>query len=313
MARARSPILIFIASCFVACAGAPAQPDRGPEYRACKAGELEGCLSFAESRGEGAEERRDALVALQFACHLEHVPSCRKLGEWMQTEEQSTRGVEASNQACEAGDLRACVAIVDEMPRARAQPLLAEACEQNIGEACNQLAVLLGQGLRVSQNLEQRFELEEKACELDSAEGCVAAGQALVFGSGVEVDTRRGVELLERGCDEGAVAGCTVLARIFSDGMGVEADLERGRSYAQKAKGESPEDQLFVSTFVLHADGCARSLSIGCFNAAEMRRRGDEIERNITIARDLYREACRDDVQSACARVDDFEVAWEQP
>lgn len=280
----------------------------GSDYEACKAGEVQSCWDFAQSRSNAPQDQRDALVAYQFACHLEHPESCRKLGELMGVADESNRSALASRQGCDGGDLRACVALADEMPRVQARATLTKACDQDIGEACLKLAKIQGGNWRIQENLDQAFRLNLKACELEVYEGCVRAGQSLVFGSGVERDSAKGIELLEKACDANVVEGCLVLAKIFEDGMGVESDRERAAGYYELAKGEGPESRLFATTFILHADGCARSMALACFNAAEMRREGDEVERNVTIAHDLYREACRNDVSSACSKAGELEV-----
>lgn len=280
------------------CAAPGTHVPREASYDQCISGNGDSCFTYAESRANSS----DALVAYQFGCELGHAPSCREFGLIQGSEQFEGDAVsgEALESACDSGDVQACMATIDSLSRTRALEVLRKGCDEDLGLACVELARRERNALRLRGRLHEAIELEQRGCTLGAWQGCLAAGQALVFGSGIETDTTAGLDLLERACAQDP-QGCEVLAHIFEDGLNVEADSERAQAYRARARDhEIKPEAASRSLFVANAQACARGVGPGCFNAAQMRRDGVEVEQNPATARDLYSIGCSLEVDAAC-------------
>ena len=281
-------------------------------YRACVAGDLDACAAHAASGAESETSagQRAALVAYQYGCLLDHAPSCaglaRILGPVGGDPASGDRFLDALESACAGTEPSACVELARHSSGRRAQDLYRRACDADYGPGCFELGKTIRKIWKVEQQLTEGIALQEKACTLGTIDGCVAAGQAYLFGSGVEQDTARGLEMLERGCTKDEGAGCATLAGIYAEGIGVGADPERAQAYAdldarhRAAQEEKPNARALA--FVVYADACSHGDVLGCFDTAWFRAEGADVERNITLARHLFDDACQAGLQPACGR-----------
>jgi TPR repeat protein len=298
---------LIIAMAFLAGCRADQRPDVfGDDYRDCLDGNVEACFQHAQKREVGTdEERRSALVAYQYACFLDHAPSCGRLAFFYgEVDMQDRSTVEILRKACDGGDGRACTELAGRLPARRARKLYARACAADHAPGCEGEAVILRKQHRLAANLEEAQALSLQACDMGHAKACISAGQALVFGSGVATDRERGLELLERACTEEVGEGCMVLARIWQDGLGVPPDLARAEKYYAIAEThiDDPVASDPASAFVVYVNACNFGDLLGCFNAAWFLAEGAQVRRNISTSRELFQRACEGRVALACER-----------
>ncbi len=286
------------------CRDDPRQDVFGGDYSDCRNGNVDACYRHGQSREVGtAESRRSALVAYQYACLLDHSPSCGRLALFYGKADLSDeRTVENLTKACDGGDGEACNEIAQRHPDRSAIKLYQKACDAGVGAGCEGAAVILRKQHRLVRSLEEAQHLSERACELDHAPGCIAAGQALLFGSGIDPDSKRGLEMLEKTCTEEVGDGCLVLARIYQDGLGVDADPEQADAYYEMAElhVDEPVASDPASAFVVYVNACNFGDELGCFNAAWFLATGSDVRRNVSTARELYKRACDSGVARSC-------------
>lgn len=278
----------------------------GPEYEACTEGDVDACFRHGTSREVGTvSQRRSALVAYQYACLLDHGPSCGRLAQLFGDDAVAPgRAMDNLRKGCDGGDVDSCMELAERLPERSAFKLYQRACKSGEMEGCEAEATFLRRRFRVGDNLQRAQDLSERACEGGWTPACISAGQALLFGSGVPRDSERGLELLERACTEETGEGCIVLARVWQDGLGVEADPSKAETYYSIAERHVSEPMAKdpTSAFVVYVDACNFGDLLGCFNAAWFLAEGAEVRRNVSTSRELFERACDGGVARACER-----------
>lgn len=280
----------------------------GGDYADCTDGDLDACYRHGQAREVGtSNSRRSALVTYQYACLLDHGPSCGRLAHFFGAENISPgRALENLRKGCDAGEVDACMELAERMPERAAIKLWRRTCEDGAPRACEEEATILRKRFRLGDNLVRAQELSTRACEEGHAPACISAGQALLFGSGVDQDTSAGLDLLERSCTENEGHGCVVLARVWQDGLGVDADQQKAdRFYAMAEEHVSePVADDTNSAFLVYVNACNYGDLLGCFNAAWFLAEGAEVRRNISTSRELFERSCEGGVAHACERWD---------
>ncbi len=293
-------------SLFMFLAGCATTPSavKTADHRACINGDLDSCVKWGDSEvTHGPAGRRDALIAYQFGCTLNHSPSCARLAELFGTTNANPAKVrDALETACTGGQQLSCVELGRTLSRRRGMPYFATACDANVAEGCAELASAYRGIWQLGDYLKKSIELDQKACELGYRPGCVGAGQAYLFGSGVPADPAKGLAYLESTCDDRETSGCILLAKIYEEGIGVPVDLKRSNTYYETANRQNQAEDITTgqSAFVVYVDGCNRGDPLGCFNAAVMLNEGVEVDRNISTARELFSQSCEAGCDAAC-------------
>jgi TPR repeat protein len=275
-------------------------------YRDCTHGDADACFEHGQSREVGtAEQRRSALVAYQYACFLDHAPSCGRLAFfWGEADLTDRTTVDNLRTACDGGDGRSCTELADRLPDRMALGLYERACAAEHAAGCEGKAEILRKQFRLPDKLEAAHELSTRACDMGHPPACISAGQALLFGSGVAQDTERGLTLLERACSKEEGASCMVLARIWQDGLGVSPDANKADVYYALAEThvDDPVASDPTSAFVVYVNACNFGDLLGCFNAAWYLAEGAQVRRNISTSRELFERACNGGIARACER-----------
>lgn len=291
---------------FAGCATTPSVV-KNADHRACIDGDLDACVKWGDFEvNHGPAGRRDALIAYQFGCTLEHSASCARLAGLFGQTDASPQKVRAALQtACAGGEQASCVELGRTLSRRQGMPYFEAACNANVAEGCAELAKAYRGTWQLGDYLKKSIELDEKACELGHRPGCVGAGQAYLFGSGVPADPEKGLAYLESTCDDRETAGCVLLAKIYEEGIGVPVDLKRSNTYYESANRQTQAEQINTaqSAFVVYVDGCNRGDPLGCFNSAVMLHEGVDVDRNISTARELFSQACNAGCDAACERM----------
>lgn len=305
-------LILSIGLSAVACSGSPTRTDSDPLHASCADGDLDACHRFATQQEEQSPDgRHRALITYQYACLLDHQPSCAGLARMYGQDPSASRDrmVDAMESACAGGEAEACVQLAARGSRSRALALLKKACDADNGQGCHELAELTRRRWMVEASVVEALRLDEKACELGSVDGCVAAGKAYLFGSGVAADTEKGLAMLEPTCGAETIAGCELLANIWEQGIGVEPDLAKASEYYDRAEQNAPDEPIESpsTAFIVFVDACSRGDLLGCFDAGWFRAEGVEVPRNITVARELFEVACRGGLTTACGRWETIE------
>jgi len=304
----------FFLSFFVILAGCAttASAVRSAEHDDCIGGDLDACVKWGDSEiTHGPTGRRNALIAYQFGCTLNHSASCARLAELFGKSNANPTKVRAALQtACSGGEQLACVELGRGLSRRKGMPYFAAACDAGVAEGCAELASAYRSTWQLGDYLRKSVELDEKACELGFRPGCVGAGQAYLFGSGVPADTAKGLKYLESTCDEREASGCVLLAKIYEEGIGVPVDLKRSNTYYQTASSQAQAEEINTaqSAFVVYVDGCNRGDPLGCFNSAVMLNEGVEVDRNISTAREFFSQSCDAGCDPACDQMKHIRV-----
>ncbi|MBM4376885.1 MAG: sel1 repeat family protein [Deltaproteobacteria bacterium] len=119
-----------------------------------------------------------------------------------------TRAARLFEQACDGGKARGCYALTDHVlartppEAARGESHLSRACDNELGETCVRLGVLLELALSGMPHAPDRAAtLHSRACDLGALLGCTYLANLTYLGErGLERDTNRAVKRNERAC-----------------------------------------------------------------------------------------------------------------
>lgn len=159
------------------------------------------------------------------------------------------RAVRLLEQACEAGDARACGNLAFAFERgwagrsdeARAAALYQKACDAGVALNCASVGVYYENGWGVKKDKGQASALFQKACAGGNAMGCRSLGHLYEKGDGVAQDDARAARLYERGCDGGEPYACASLGLLYELGKGVPKDTARAEAlYEQGCNASVP-------------------------------------------------------------------------
>ena len=174
---------------------------------------------------------------------------------------------------CASGEIDACV----RAETARCDAGDAKACRALIGRYISSIGVPLDR-VRAGQLMTRTFRLADSACTAGDLGGCAIAGQSyLWFDRGAPLDVERARVLEERACAGGNVEGCFVVGYASLVGMlGFERDTVRAAT-------------LLEST-------CAGGHSNACFQLGWNFEYGRTVARDYARAALFYHQGCEDAV-----------------
>jgi len=231
----RAALLIFLAAC-PHPTPAPAPPPPPPQGCA----NVQACNAEADDALNTNDIRR-ALDALNRACVFGDAHSCAREGMYLATNPQQT------------GDVQ------------RANVLFAQACDNNDGLGCEELAMTADDA--------KAAQLYDKACSLGNNNACGKLAFRLHSGRGTSVDNVRAVQLAQQSCDSGAGIGCAALGRAYGDGWNGTVDKDQARTLFTKScdlnDGHGCADLADVTTDPneaarLRAKACAQGYHEAC-------------------------------------------------
>lgn len=117
-----------------------------------------------------------------------------------------------------------------------------EACRAGAVEWCVIQAVVLLEGLSVSQDVSKGLKYLEVMCERDMENACALLGSYYFYGVHVEEDlskakefNQKALELDSQACDERRMYSCVVSAEIYQQGLSVAQDLSKAKEYYHRA------------------------------------------------------------------------------
>ncbi len=256
----------------------------------CELGEAQACVDFAKTiLSDKRGDTEKAVSLLRKACAVRHPEGCFLFAQLLE------RGVGVRQDF------------------ATAKLHYRFACENEITEACNNLAILLkvtGENLVDVKTLQEQgceggdgiacfnigFKAESrnpkdwelarthyaKACELGFAEGCSYLGVIYRHGRGVEPDLKRGAELYRKACIGGYLIGCNSIGYLYKIGSGVEKNFDLAFEYYAKA--------------------CEGGLIRACTNLGTLVE-GNPKQKSAKKAVDLYKSSCDSGDGKGCSRL----------
>jgi TPR repeat protein len=201
---------------------------------------------FARKDGGAFWERIHA------GCRLDDGLSCHYLAvTLMETEKEPETVTPLFEKACDLGYVAGCSAAAENYrdgrlvvrDPVRAFQLFQRACDGSRGQACDDLASMVGSGLGTgssdptgAKRLYQRAaSLYRPSCERNDMEDCVRLGILYSRGRGVDQDESRSAVLFEQACQRNEMSGCFFLGLALMEGKGVAADHNRGKSLIKQA------------------------------------------------------------------------------
>lgn len=185
--------------------------------RACAAGAVDACVTFAERFTDGRGVARDFAVArdrLESLCVAQAPRACAALARinvWSFFPEHARRGRVIAERECAARRSEACVVLSDArahglggaIERDRVEAPLEQACGASVSEACAALSLV-----RASSGRPVDAREASSLCDRGLARACLA--RALVVG-----DRPASLALFERACELGEARGCSSAAALL--------------------------------------------------------------------------------------------------
>jgi TPR repeat protein len=200
---------------------------------ACKLGHPSACASFGQMqfRGQGvAQDQAQGLQAMMQSCDLGLGLGC-EYAAWAVSQD-SARAGEAMGllqKACGLGQDSGCGELGRQQAAAgdfaAAIASYGKACDQNLGSACREMAVLFSEGKGAAGDGEQAVPLLQKACDLNDGPACHALGWAQYRNA----DYAKSTSYFTRACDLKDGEGCTMLGYQAQLGNGAAADQAEAR------------------------------------------------------------------------------------
>jgi len=211
--------------------------------QACEGGRAESCDTLAnwlesESK-DGHREKVDALY--RSACERGIASACAQVARRIR--DQGQRMAEArtmAKNACDAGAPLGCYLLASMFERGEggvrseemAEFLFSSACDAGLGDACNDLAVMLHERQGKSDKIQRLYR---RACEHKSGTGCFSMGMLYEQGEGVLASPVNAVKFYTKACDLKHGEACYRLAQAYQDGKGAREDVYRSRECMRKA------------------------------------------------------------------------------
>lgn len=245
----------------------PTRADRslGAYERACELGSARGCndlgVKYLEGDGVPKDEGRAAAL-LRKSCAGRLPMGCFNFG-WLQQQgigvpQDASSAEKHYTFACDQEIGAACNALAliltDEREppdNERALPLFEKACGASVPAACMSAGAMYQNGDGVSADPTTAARLYRLSCEGDIAIGCVALGNLTLEGeAGLVKSPTRALDLYRRGCDLDPALGCYAYGMALTGSSGIRPDLERAEKTLDRACRAG------------HADACAELASL---------------------------------------------------
>ena len=238
----------------------------------CGNGDARGCYGVGEFFELGRGMPKDIKVATMLygqACDSGYAKACSSLGVILlasSQKEEISKGFEIVKKSCGFGDFKACLSLADlymqgfsqagviiEKDQEQAKKIFVNACEQETGLGCYQLAKISEK----EENEAQATQFYEKACQYDHSESCRILGVRHLTGKGVPVSIENAAPFFLKGCGYGDRLSCEKIAAFYEEGKGVTKDISLALERHKQACGLSS------------ANSCLRAGQIIQENAAD--------------------------------------------
>jgi TPR repeat protein len=225
--------------------GAQPSPIQAREFmgKACEGGRGEACDTLANwlesETQDGNPEQVHALY--RSACKRGIASACAEVARRVRDQGQRMSEARAmAKKACDAGAPRGCYLLASMCERGEGGPrseemaefLFGSACDAKVGDACNDLAVMLHERDGKPDKI-QRLYL--RACEHRSGTGCFSMGMLHEQGESANPSQVQAVKFYIAACDLSHGEACYRLAQAYLNGKGVSADAYRSREYMRRA------------------------------------------------------------------------------
>jgi uncharacterized protein len=290
--------------------------------------------------------KAEALPLFDAECKSGNMHSCLYLGMTLGgTLQQEDFGVERDlvraatlfGQACDKGELRACMLLGNlwetglGVPKANiknAEKLFARACNGDYSQACRSQGVLYVYSFPgwSRPDYVRAAALFRKACDGNGQDGCYSLGDMYEKGyypgdEGYEKNEQKAVALYREACDRHSRYGCLWLAKQYQSGGGIEHSDAAASGYFKKACDlDGAFGCLDYVDLTLHGgkdlganpkaardfldSGCRNSRSWGCVTLGSLHERGEEgFSLDTGLARELYERVCVDGLTLGCVRL----------
>jgi len=227
---------------------------------ACELGSARGCndlgVKYLDGEGVPRDEGRAAEL-LRKSCSGRLPMGCFNYGwllhQGLGVPRDTSAALEHYTYACEQDIGVACNALAliltdeQEPPdNARALPLFEKACGAEVPAACMSAGSMYQNGDGVAANLTEAARLYRLSYEGEIGLGCVALGNLTLEGeAGLVKSPTRALDLYRRGCDLDPTVGCYVYGMALTGGAGIQPDLKRAEKTLDRACRAG------------HADACA--------------------------------------------------------
>jgi len=153
-------------------------------------------------------------------------------------------------------------------------------CANGDLEACRSLAIMLGEGAGVAQDLPRSTQLFDKACVGGNMIACNHLALALTEGIGVPKDPKKARDAYGVACTGGYGLGCRNLGLMLREGRGgIPADLP--------------------AAAVVLAKACTLKAPFGCTNAGDVY----AVQADWPKANEHYQKGCEQKEGSACRQL----------
>lgn len=191
--------------------------------QACSRGVSESCYDLATVRQQDGDKRM--LGAYERACTAGSGEACVRIGVLHDKGKDFAGALPFHRRACQLREAEACARVAawadgKQVGDGELAAAAMRACRLGSTDGCASLAVLIGSGRGVAQDLGKAFALARETCTRASGKGC---GYAAWFDFSRRV-AAEAVTLAQRACELGEGRGCTLLAWMNVLGEGVAQD-----------------------------------------------------------------------------------------
>jgi hypothetical protein len=198
-----------------------------------------------------------------------------------------------------------------------ALPLLNQDCTGGDGQACDDLGMMYGHKLGVSQDLKKSSSFYTRACDLNNPDGCYNIGNFYYVGTLNIVDEARARTLLAKACDGGSDEGCWTLGISYLQPSTGAADVSKALSVFTKAcdagmgsncqqlgqmyeNGRMGVAQDYERSVGYFSKACELGYSAGCDMMGNVYWSGNGVEKNIAKSNEYFKRACTMGDTNAC-------------
>ena len=203
-----------------------------------------------------------------------------------------------------------------------ALPLLNQACTGGDGEACDDLGMMYGYKLGVSQDLKKSASFFTRGCDLNNPDGCYNIGNFYYVGTLNIVDEARARPLLSKACDGGSDEGCLTLGISYLQPTTGSADVTTALAVFTKAcdarlgsncqqlgqmyeNGRMGVGQDYGRSVNYFSKACEVGNSNGCYMMGNVYWSGNGVEKNSAKSDEYFKRACSMGHTGACQTLKD--------
>lgn len=166
------------------------------------------------------------------ACKAGNIETCLSVGKALSTgenaknQDKKTLGMEFIRKACKYGKTEACDILGDsyylEKNYQASRPYLIKSCNRGVKTACEAVGTIYRDGHETKQDDVQARIYYEKACELKSPDACINVAFMYRGGFGVTKSRTKEKSFYKKACDLENKAGCTLFTKMDNKDKGIE-------------------------------------------------------------------------------------------